>query len=533
MRVGRESSKMKKSFAACVAAVLLLGLSSMAHSQDLEEAIEAEVDNLNGDAGASVEPRAEPEAAPSAEAHGVTEQTPAADSAQAKPAEQPAPPVAQGGGGDEPNVAFERRLFRISQNLKPVSSTRWAEMIGSRKEDVYVVQSGDTLWDLSQTLFGDGFYWSKLWAENGGVENPHRISKGQGIRFISGTEDAPPVVDVVSPQKAETIRMNTFKESKGRAPVYREQALKDIHPEDLQSRNAIEVDELVAKPEIPPAPPPRQVLKTLPNSFVEQRIKERKKYDITGLDAGKNRSLTVPATVVPNSYLADHEPTGVGTVKEIESMEKFAAVGDMVFVELRSPAQTGQTFTTLAVRGRVNDPNRPRDSYGPVVEVGGIISIVEAVNADKNIYRAAVVSAVNPVRAGSILSEKPLPKTNFTRQGTRLNIEARVVGGEFDDDRKLIGENSVVYLDKGSRDGISAGDILPVRSSRQKRREGTTLPDLKSSIGILKVVEVENSVSTAIVLEAKEEIVPGDRTGGKLPEGARPIQRSEDTLSEQ
>jgi hypothetical protein len=114
-----------------------------------------------------------------------------------------------------------------------------------------------------------------------------------------------------------------------------------------------------------------------------------------------------------------------------------------------------------------------------------------------------------------------------------LDVEARIIGGEYDENRKVIGENSVVYLDQGSNVGLKPGDILPVQARRGERREDTKFPDWRRPIGILKIVKVERNVSTAIVVEAQEEITPGDRTGGALPEHARPIRFGDDPMSTQ
>ena len=422
---------------------------------------------------------------------------------------------------DEPNLATERRLYRIFKNMKPVNSTKWSEMVGSRKEDVYVVQKGDTLWDISKTLFGDGFFWSKLWAENEGVENPHRISTGMGIRFLAGTETVAPKVEVVSAKAVQAIRRNEMRELHGVAPVYREQALKDITPEELAERNSIEVDELVPSPEMPPPKPESAVLKDLPNSFERKVVKEFLNYDRTGLDVGKRPSYANPAKIIPVSYLADQTPTGIGKLTEIETQETTASVGQNVFITLRQPASIGARFSVLYPQAKIKDP--VRGEIGPIVEIGGLIEVFEVVDALKHTYRAQVVTGVNPIRLGSVISIDPLPVVSFSRRGTRLNIDLRVIGGEGDENRSLIGENSIVYLDGGKKNGLTAGDILAVRSNRAVRRKNSEFSTWSRPIALLKVAKVENSVATALIMQATEEVMPGDRTGGVLPETSRAL----------
>ncbi|HIA03362.1 MAG TPA: LysM peptidoglycan-binding domain-containing protein [Myxococcales bacterium] len=45
----------------------------------------------------------------------------------------------------------------------------------ARPAGTYIVKDGDTLWDLSYDVFGDGLYWPTLWSYNPQITNPHWI----------------------------------------------------------------------------------------------------------------------------------------------------------------------------------------------------------------------------------------------------------------------------------------------------------------------------------------------------------------------
>lgn len=62
----------------------------------------------------------------------------------------------------------------------------------------YIVQYGDTLFDIGKQLLGDGGYWPKLWQINPYLKNPHFIYPGMRIRFYPGTDDAPPFIEVTA-----------------------------------------------------------------------------------------------------------------------------------------------------------------------------------------------------------------------------------------------------------------------------------------------------------------------------------------------
>ncbi|MCA9521166.1 MAG: LysM peptidoglycan-binding domain-containing protein [Myxococcales bacterium] len=48
-------------------------------------------------------------------------------------------------------------------------------------DEIYVVKSGDTLWDICQRHFGQPWYWPTLWSYNPHITNPHWIYPGDII----------------------------------------------------------------------------------------------------------------------------------------------------------------------------------------------------------------------------------------------------------------------------------------------------------------------------------------------------------------
>ena len=75
----------------------------------------------------------------------------------------------------------------------------------------YIVQRGDTLWDLSEEYLRDPFAWPDLWSANTHIQDPHWIYPGDSL-CIPG--DAP------CPENASEISENDTKALKGNIEKY-------------------------------------------------------------------------------------------------------------------------------------------------------------------------------------------------------------------------------------------------------------------------------------------------------------------------
>ncbi len=50
--------------------------------------------------------------------------------------------------------------------------------------ETYIVQEGDTLWDISTVFLRDPWYWPEIWFKNPQIENPHLIYPGDMLAII-------------------------------------------------------------------------------------------------------------------------------------------------------------------------------------------------------------------------------------------------------------------------------------------------------------------------------------------------------------
>lgn len=78
-------------------------------------------------------------------------------------------------------------------SIAPTSPDIWENASAKQNQNIYIVQKNDTLFTISQTLFGDSKFWPKVWALNKSmILNPHYIYPGMKIYFYSGNQNTSP-----------------------------------------------------------------------------------------------------------------------------------------------------------------------------------------------------------------------------------------------------------------------------------------------------------------------------------------------------
>ncbi|MBU8900471.1 peptidoglycan-binding protein [Corallococcus sp. H22C18031201] len=108
----------------------------------------------------------------------------------------------QDGAEDEASQGGETEGAEVAD--EPERPTRVAVPPGTQGREsapgeVHTVESGDTLWDLSQRYLGSPWYWPKVWSYNPEIANPHWIYPGNQVRFFAAGEEVPSRVEAGAP----------------------------------------------------------------------------------------------------------------------------------------------------------------------------------------------------------------------------------------------------------------------------------------------------------------------------------------------
>lgn len=412
--------------------------------------------------------------------------------------------------GDEPDLQKELRFHQIYKiyNETPLPSEIWGEALGKTEAQTYTVQKGDTLWGLSETLFGDTNYWPKIWSiNNNEIENPHEILPEQMVEFYPGSLEEPPSM-AVDESPADSAA-SAEEDGAEQTPVTESQP--EVKPEPTMEEFQTQLLQMATLPEpsakarspgaIPPSLPSWELSRTDP-----------KKVDVVFEVTPVNRDFGQPESPL-TYYIAERgtEFSGaVGSVVETEMGTQTAAEFQYIVVKL-SQGTAGQKLHAIRKVDVLEDKNR--NLKADLIQVMGEIEVIELVNEKENLYRALVRRVINPIHVGSTLLTGEMPTVNSSSEDTSVQLEARVVAGEHQVQRHLFSQHALVVLNRGTSQGASVGQTVSLFRQPLSRNDLSKERTNLRPIGSVKIVQASENFSTGLVVQASDVIRAGDSTG--------------------
>ena len=188
------------------------------------------------------------------------------------------------------------------------------------------------------------------------------------------------------------------------------------------------------------------------------------------------------------------------------------AEGDMVYVSVGKSSEVlpGSRFTVYGPTRMVIHPVTG-ESLGYLIAVKGTLEIVEAY---EKIASAIITDSYNnPIFKGDLITpfeEKPLLQIDLPQTVPAKDIHGYVVATK--DNKEYVGQNDVVYLDRGSRDGVAPGDFFVISRPgdllEDAGPEAYELPHVR--IGKLVVIATKERTATAFITQSSSEIQAGN-----------------------
>jgi len=351
--------------------------------------------------------------------------------------------------------------------------TAWDPPAPPAGAEVHVIERGDTLWDLAGRFYSDPYLWPQLWEQNQYVLDAHWIYPGDPLVVSVQVEEVDNLADLAPPGDEAAAE----EDDSGRGSGILSAAEAAGAPVPLGSESDIYCSGFIGDAEA-----------EFPFAIIGSE------YETLSPDLS---SHIVGGPAYSTTYGTDTVRYGMMN-------------GDIVYLDggRNGGMQPGQMFTAVARQERIRHPVSGR-TLGTFYRFLGRVRVL-SVQAETAI--AEIVHTCDPVTVGSLLlpfEPQPVPlgrmgglrPINYPTAAENLADAPIIVRSE--DNLLTLGEDSVVYIDRGEED-VVPGDIFTIY---RMNRPG--LPPVV--LGELAVLAVHQRSAVARILYSRYTVRVGDR----------------------
>ncbi len=383
------------------------------------------------------------------------------------------------------NPAEQKAESAPEKQQPPSSADTSASVPAPETATAYTIKPGDTLWDIANTFLKDPFLWPFIWKANPDITNPDLIFAGNNLSIpnLAPLERAMQAPAEEAPQE-QAVEQQPAPKEEGAVPAQ--------VPAPAEGIAAGRVGQPAPVQPAPTVGTPEETAPSEGTSFLAPEQQPAPLIDkYTMLSAG----------FVNNVESSDIIVGGADSTKTI------FAYGDIVYVNVHSKenVNVGDKYLIYAPLERVKHPIT-REPYGRLIRGLGILQITAKNSSD--LLTAQITLSFDSIERKSLLVPYQEPSLIYpSPQKKAKDISGYILA--VADHHAINGQTDIVYLDKGSLDGVEPGDRFIVYDELGKKGAS------RKAVGEVLVFLVKDRTSTAVISQSTEEIGRGEAVGFK------------------
>lgn len=352
---------------------------------------------------------------------------------------------------------------------KQIHDHEWIDLIGSKAQENYEVQKGDTLWSISKRIFGNSEYWKKFWTFNHEIINPHVVSPGRILVFHPGSATSVP----------------QFSLTASNGPSHSSSEL-------TQDSNTVSA---------------RNEYDKIPSDWwapVEITDQLKKKYDEYGIDKELRVSPVFRATYTLPALAHETTLPYLGEIKAAKHDGVILSSKDVVFIASNNQdLQVGVEYSLLSEPELIADQKSDRKGYHY-----GHLGVVKITGIQDNLYVGEITQAFLAIERGTRLY--PLLPSVKQVQPTPAQSALEALAISNSSGLRYSAQFHTVHFDRGLEDGVQVGNVFRI----YQYDDTVTQKPITQSDWIPKadalVLHATAQFSTAILFSSEQIIEEGD-----------------------
>jgi hypothetical protein len=204
----------------------------------------------------------------------------------------------------------------------------------------------------------------------------------------------------------------------------------------------------------------------------------------------------------------DNSGTIVGSHKEVMWLSQY----DEAYVEFpKANPKPGDTFSAFDILGGVDSIDDEGTEIGKLVEIKGLVKVT-SFDKDTRIARIMVSEAIQPLPRGTLIGPVHRHFDVIPPVRNDKNLTGRLVA--FLDPVTLAASHQIVFIDRGTKDGVKDGNRFFAVEQRDGLRRLNREPNDREGypvevIAEMRVIEARPSTSTCLITSAIRELEIG------------------------
>ena len=207
-------------------------------------------------------------------------------------------------------------------------------------------------------------------------------------------------------------------------------------------------------------------------------------------------------------FIRKEPVNSLGTIFKVKDDKEMISKGDLVYIRTNEDASfiQGSKFTVYNTLKPLRDGET--NSYIGIQYY--LTGIVEIIKKETQFAVARVVKSFRTIKVNDLLMPyvKRSPKVILTE--SKKELKGKIIVSE--ERASIIGDNTVGFINKGSKNGVKSGQSYTIFYQEKKRLDPAIKADIflpPVDFGTILVLHAEETTATVLITSAKKSIYPG------------------------